>query len=125
MARMESSRSKAEKALGAALAADVLPRYVETAAARRRAADRAAALEAAPKKRSSRLQVRQPRSDLHYRAAPECDFLPVFRYPMQGSPWYRPYQQRHCVEALAKDSSQSTSLFVEDAKGKRCTANQF
>ena len=60
--RMESSRNKAEKRLGAALVGGLLPRYLETGGGRRRAAERAAALEAAPKKRSSRLQVRLPTS---------------------------------------------------------------
>lgn len=52
-----SSRNKVDKRLGAALSKEVLAAYKETAGVRKRAADRAAALEAAPKKRSSRLQA--------------------------------------------------------------------
>lgn len=55
--RLGTSRNKADRALGDAISADVLPGLLDTGNARRRAAERAAALEAAPRKRSSRLQV--------------------------------------------------------------------
>ena len=47
-----------DKALAVELSEYLLPGLLETAAARKRAAERAAALEAAPRKRSSRLQVK-------------------------------------------------------------------
>lgn len=75
--RMEASRNKTEKRLGAALAGGLLPRYLETAGGRRRAAERAAALEAAPKKRSSRLQVRLCSSS--------AQLTPIVKIP-EGSP---------------------------------------
>ena len=56
--RMDTSRSKVEKRLAGVLLQQVLPSARESAAGRRRAAERDMALEAAPKKRSSRLQVR-------------------------------------------------------------------
>lgn len=56
---LESSRNRGERSLYSTLANGILPRLVETANARKRAQEKAAALEAVPKKRSSRLQVRQ------------------------------------------------------------------
>lgn len=58
IAQLTRSGSKVEKQLAQRLSADTLPRLVETASARRRAEEKAAAVEAAPRKRSSRLQVR-------------------------------------------------------------------
>ncbi|KAK9858425.1 hypothetical protein WJX84_005475 [Apatococcus fuscideae] len=52
-----NSRNRAEKSLSATLVRDILPKLRETVAARRRAEERAAAIEAMPRKRSSRIQV--------------------------------------------------------------------
>ncbi len=46
-----------DKALHDLIATDILPQLIESAAARRRAEEKQAAIEAMPKKRSSRLQV--------------------------------------------------------------------
>ena len=50
-------RSGKDKSLHDMIAADILPQLIESAAARRRAEEKQAAIEAMPKKRSSRLQV--------------------------------------------------------------------
>ncbi len=50
-------RSGKDKALHDLIATDILPQLIESAAARRRAEEKQAAIEAMPKKRSSRLQV--------------------------------------------------------------------
>lgn len=50
-------RSGKEKLLHDLVSLDILPQLVESTAARRRAEERQAAIEAMPKKRSSRLQV--------------------------------------------------------------------
>ena len=50
-------RSGKEKLLHDLVSLDILPQLVESAAARRRAEEKQAAIEAMPKKRSSRLQV--------------------------------------------------------------------
>jgi hypothetical protein len=57
-AKMSASRNKNDKALHDLLTTSVLPKLMDTVQARRKAEERAAALEAMPKKRSSRLQVR-------------------------------------------------------------------
>ena len=57
-ATLEGSKTRSERSLHAVLANGIVPRLVETANARKRAQEKAAALEAMPKKRSSRLQVR-------------------------------------------------------------------
>jgi len=56
--RLGASRNRDEKKLADELAEDIQPMLLETAGARRRAEERAAAMEALPKKRSSRLQAR-------------------------------------------------------------------
>ena len=56
-ARLGASRNKSDRALHEVLEADILPQLRDTVQARRKAEERAAALEAMPKKRSSRLQV--------------------------------------------------------------------
>ena len=56
-ARLGASRNKSDKALHEVLEGDILPQLRDTVQARRKAEERAAALEAMPKKRSSRLQV--------------------------------------------------------------------
>jgi hypothetical protein len=53
-ARLKPSKLRADKELHAQLADHILPRLEETAAARRRAEEKAALWEALPKKRSSR-----------------------------------------------------------------------
>ena len=50
-------RSGKDKALHDLIGTDILPQLIESAAARRRAEEKQAAIEAMPKKRSSRLQV--------------------------------------------------------------------
>ena len=50
-------RSGKDKLLHDVVSMDILPHLVESAAARRRAEEKQAAIEAMPKKRSSRLQV--------------------------------------------------------------------
>ncbi len=55
--RFSTSRNRSEKSISSRLASDILPRLRETVAARRRAEERAAAIEAMPRKRSSRIQV--------------------------------------------------------------------
>ena len=50
-------RNGKDKALHDLIASDILPQLIESAAARRRAEEKQAAIEAMPKKRSSRLQV--------------------------------------------------------------------
>eukprot|EP00884_Botryococcus_braunii_P017978 jgi/Botrbrau1/4864/Bobra.0032s0021.1 len=55
--QLTSSRGKAEKQLAETLSANILPRLIESTGARRRAEEKAAAIEAAPRKRSSRQQV--------------------------------------------------------------------
>ena len=55
-----AGRSGKDKALHDLVSEDILPQLVESAAARRRAEEKQAAIEAMPKKRSSRLQVRCP-----------------------------------------------------------------
>ena len=50
-------RSGKDKLLHDLVSMDILPQLVESAAARRRAEEKQAAIEAMPKKRSSRLQV--------------------------------------------------------------------
>lgn len=50
-------RSGKDKLLHDVVSLDILPQLVESAAARRRAEEKQAAIEAMPKKRSSRLQV--------------------------------------------------------------------
>ena len=55
--KLSASRNKSERSLHTVLANGIFPRLVETANARKRAQEKAAALEAMPKKRSSRLQV--------------------------------------------------------------------
>lgn len=55
--RLSGSRNKAERVLRDAICEGVLPELLETVAARKRTAERLAAIEAAPRKRSSRLQV--------------------------------------------------------------------
>lgn len=50
-------RNSKDRSLHDLIASDILPKLVESAAARRRAEDKQAAIEAMPKKRSSRLQV--------------------------------------------------------------------
>jgi len=57
--RLGASRNRDEKRLADELAEDIQPMLLETAGARRRAEERAAAMEALPKKRSSRLQARR------------------------------------------------------------------
>lgn len=56
-AKMSASRNKNDKALHDLLTTSVLPKLMDTVQARRKAEERAAALEAMPKKRSSRIQV--------------------------------------------------------------------
>jgi hypothetical protein len=56
-AKLSASRNKNDKALHDLLTTDILPKLIDTVQARRRAEERAAALEAMPKKRSSRIQV--------------------------------------------------------------------
>ena len=63
--RLSASRNRDEKRLHDELVGDIQPMLVETAGARRKAEERAAALEAVPKKRSSRLQARTPADSLH------------------------------------------------------------
>jgi hypothetical protein len=55
--RLSGSRNKAERALRDSICDDVLPGLLDSVAARKRASERLAAIEAAPRKRSSRLQV--------------------------------------------------------------------
>ena len=55
--QLDTTKSKSERTLHSVLTNGILPRLVETANARKRAQEKAAALEAMPKKRSSRLQV--------------------------------------------------------------------
>ncbi|KAK9843428.1 hypothetical protein WJX81_001990 [Elliptochloris bilobata] len=55
--RLSTSRNREEKRLHDELVEDIQPMLLETAGARRKAEERAAAMEAVPKKRSSRLQV--------------------------------------------------------------------
>ncbi|CAL8467238.1 g6774 [Coccomyxa elongata] len=62
-ARMSASRNKNDKALHDLLTTSLLPKLMDTVQARRKAEERAAALEAMPKKRSSRLQVLQIKKD--------------------------------------------------------------
>lgn len=50
-------RTGKDKALHDLIATEILPQLIESAAARRRAEEKQAAIEAMPKKRSSRLQV--------------------------------------------------------------------
>lgn len=50
-------RSGKDKLLHDVVSLDILPQLVDSAAARRRAEEKQAAIEAMPKKRSSRLQV--------------------------------------------------------------------
>ena len=57
--RLSASRNRDEKRLHDELVEDIQPMLVETAGARRKAEERAAAMEAVPKKRSSRLQARR------------------------------------------------------------------
>lgn len=69
-------RSGKDKALHDLIASDILPQLIESAAARRRAEEKQAAIEAMPKKRSSRLQVccvayvHQAKSDLAIMTVP-------------------------------------------------------
>lgn len=56
-ARLGASRNKSDKALYEFLTLELLPKLIDTVSARKKADERAAALEAMPKKRSSRLQV--------------------------------------------------------------------
>lgn len=56
-ARLGASRNRSDKALHEVLTLDLLPKLIDTVSARKKADERAAALEAMPKKRSSRLQV--------------------------------------------------------------------
>lgn len=56
--RFAGSKNKAEQSLHARLAKEIVPGLKETQGARKKASERAAASEAAPRKRSSRLQVR-------------------------------------------------------------------
>lgn len=58
IARLSASRNRDERHLHDELVEDIQPMLLETAGARRKAEERAAALEAVPKKRSSRLQAR-------------------------------------------------------------------
>lgn len=60
-------RSGKDKALHDLITADILPQLIESAAARRRAEEKQAAIEAMPKKRSSRLQVHHPLCTKHMR----------------------------------------------------------
>lgn len=55
--RLSGSRNKAERALRDAICDGMLPGLLDSVAARKRASERLAAIEAAPRKRSSRLQV--------------------------------------------------------------------
>lgn len=55
--RLSGSRNKAERALRDSICDGVLPGLLDSVAARKRASERLAAIEAAPRKRSSRLQV--------------------------------------------------------------------
>ncbi len=55
--KMGTKRGRREKALHAYLSKEILPKLVETAAARKRAAEKAAKYEAMPRKRSSRIVV--------------------------------------------------------------------
>jgi hypothetical protein len=57
LAQLSSSRSTPEQRLAEVLSADILPRLIETSSARRRAGEKAAGLEGAPRKRSSQVQV--------------------------------------------------------------------
>ena len=57
-------RSGKDKLLHDLVSLDILPQLVESAAARRRAEEKQAAIEAVPKKRSSRLQVCPPQACL-------------------------------------------------------------
>lgn len=56
-ARLGASRNKSDRALHEFLTLQLLPKLIDTVSARKKADERAAALEAMPKKRSSRLQV--------------------------------------------------------------------
>lgn len=55
--RLGASRNRHDKALHEFLTLELLPKLIDTVSARKKADERAAALEAMPKKRSSRLQV--------------------------------------------------------------------
>ena len=57
MTCMVVCRSGKDKLLHDLVSLEILPQLVESAAARRRAEEKQAAIEAMPKKRSSRLQV--------------------------------------------------------------------
>ena len=59
-ARLGASRNKNDKALHDLLTTELLPRLIDSVPARRKASERWQALEAMPKKRSSRLQVGWP-----------------------------------------------------------------
>ena len=55
--KLSTSRHKAEKELHGVVADDILPQLVEATHARRKAEEKAALLEAMPRKRSNRIQV--------------------------------------------------------------------
>ena len=69
-----ASRSGKDKTLHDLVSEGILPQLVESAAARRRAEEKQAAIEAMPKKRSSRLQV----------PCPICLHCILFNSPMQS-----------------------------------------
>ena len=74
-------RSGKDKLLHDLLSMDILPQLVESAAARRRAEEKQAAIEAMPKKRSSRLQVHLV---LPFPAA--CQHAPLLSLAVTGKP---------------------------------------
>ncbi|KAK9815143.1 hypothetical protein WJX73_008682 [Symbiochloris irregularis] len=108
--KFTASKHKAERSLHTVLADGILPRLVETANARKRAQEKAAALEALPKKRSSRLQLIQDKRDEEDKVRKE----EALRLEEQRKEWelHRSERERE-QRALKKQREDETRIKTE------------